>query len=357
MAKRLVICADGTWNVPDRIDRGQVCPSNVAKLALAVSPRDAAGRPQPIFYDKGVGTGPFDRLLGGAFGWGLSDKIKLAYQFICDQYEPGDELFLFGFSRGAYTVRSTAGLIRQCGVLKREYRSLIDDAYGLYRRRDDASHPAAVESQLFRKSYAEEVRIDFIGVWDTVGALGIPVGVPWLPVTWVHLINQRWEFHDVKLSSYVRNAYQALAIDERRPQFQPTLWEQQPQATDQTMEQVWFAGVHSNVGGGYQDHGLSDLALLWMVEKAAACGLAFDQDYLRENLAPNPLGELRDSRTGFYQKLPEAIRPIGQGPNGNEAVHRSAVERLRRAHDPGYDAPNLERYLEAGGPVVPPEAG
>jgi hypothetical protein len=157
----------------------------------------------------------------------------------------------------------------------------------------------------------------------------------------------------VRLSTFVDNAYHAVAIDERRPQFTPTLWEQQPDAQGQRMEQVWFAGVHTNVGGGYQDSGLSDLTFLWMKDKAEACGLAFDQGYLARTLAPNPLGELRDSKIGFYEKFPDAVRPIGEKPTGNEAVHSSAAVRMEQASNPAYRPPNLVRYLQRGGTVTP----
>jgi uncharacterized protein (DUF2235 family) len=352
--KRLVVCTDGTWNIPDKVDRGQVCPSNVVKMTLAVAPHDNDGVKQLVYYGKGVGTGIFDRVRGGAFGWGLSKNVQDAYTFIVDQYEPGDDVYLFGFSRGAYTARSTAGLIRNSGVLKREHRNRVAEAHDLYRRRDNTAHPAGVEAQIFRRMYSHEARIKFIGVWDTVGALGIPVGIPWLPVSWLHYVNRRWEFHDVRLSSTIDNAYHAIAIDERRPQFTPTLWEQQPHATGQSMEQAWFAGVHTNVGGGYQDSGLSDLTFLWIKEKAEACGLAFDQDYIQRNTAPNPLGELRDSRTGLYKRIPDEERPIGHGYNANEAVHRSAVTRLEQARDPAYEPPNLTNYLRQDGRVTPP---
>ncbi len=348
MSKRIVICSDGTWNAPDRMDRGKVSPSNVAKAALAISPTDAHGTEQRLFYDKGVGTGRFDRLRGGAFGLGLSKNIEDAYRFLVEAYEPDDEIYLFGFSRGAYTVRSTAGLIRNCGLLKEEYAHKFPEAYDLYRRKGDESHPTRVEAQLFRKMYAWEVRIKFIGVWDTVGALGIPGDA-------FRFINERWEFHDVKLSSYVDNAYQALAIDERRRLFRPTIWEQQARAVNlnQKMEQVWFAGVHTNIGGGYQDSGLSDITFTWMKEKAEACGLAFDTNYIKPPINPNPLGEIRDSKTGPYNLLPDFIRPIGRGENSNESVHWSAVERMENATHPDYKPKNLVEYLEKGGKVTP----
>ncbi len=352
MGKRLVVCCDGTWNVPDKVDRGEVCPSNVAKMALAVAPAAPDGRPQLIFYERGVGTGIWDRLRGGAFGWGFSKHVQDTYRFIVDRYEPDDEIYLFGFSRGAYTARSLAGLIRSSGILRQEYAGKLGDAYNLYRRRDDPSRPNGVEARLFRKAFARETPIKFIGVWDTVGALGIPVGVPWLPSTWLHFVNRRWEFHDVQLSKHVEHAYHAVAIDERRPQFAPTLWEQQADAEGQQLEQVWFAGVHTNVGGGYHDSGLSDLAFAWMQEKAAACGLAFDAAYLAENVKPDPFGELRDSKVGLYQAFPDAIRPIGEQVNGREMVHQGAVDRTAQSGRSAYQPPNLLSFLQRGSQVT-----
>lgn len=338
MAKRMVVCCDGTWNIPDRIDRGEVCPSNVAKIALGLAPEDEAGTSQLLFYDKGVGTGVGDRLRGGAVGWGLSRHIQECYRFLLERYDPGDEIFLFGFSRGAYTARSLGGFIRKAGMLKREHAARQDAAYALYRRRDDESHPTALEATLFRRSFSHEPRIRFIGVWDTVGALGIPIAS-------LGFLNRRWQFHDVKLSSYVDHAYHAVAIDERRKWFLPTLWEQQPHAEGQVMEQVWFAGVHSNVGGGYRDTGLSDITLLWMKEKAAACGLAFDEAYFREECQPDPLGELRESKTGIYAGLADAIRPIGGAKRANETVHESAITRLQQVRRPAWRPANLVRFL------------
>lgn len=353
--KRLVVCCDGTWNVPDQRDGGSTCPSNVSKLALAIKPEDDGGIEQRVYYHRGVGTGRFDHLLGGAFGFGLSQNIQDAYRFLMELYEPDDEIYLFGFSRGAYTARSLAGYIRNSGLLRREYRHKLGAAFHLYRRRDDASHPDAIEATLFRESFAWEVRIKFIGVWDTVGSLGIPVGVPWLPMSSLHLINQRWEFHDVKLSRFVDNAFQAIAIDEQRPQFVPTLWEQQPNFGQQTMEQRWFAGVHTNVGGGYKDSGLSDITFLWMRDKAEGCGLATDIAKLEQQditPAPNVLGELRDSRTGLYRLFPPKVRAIGQEQITNEAVHVSARDRMEKGHTQPYRPRNLMQYLEAGGKVV-----
>ncbi len=339
--KRLVICCDGTWNTADERDsQGRLCPTNVTKVSRVITPRDARGWEQKVFYHKGVGTGFIDKLRGGAFGWGLSANVKDVYRFLIANYDPGDEMFFFGFSRGAYTARSTVGLIRNCGLLKREYANKLDDAYDLYRRRDDASHPDATEATQFRQRFALEPSVRFVGVWDTVGALGIPIdGLNWL--------NTAWQFHDVKLSKIVQYAYQALAIDERRKPFEPAIWERQDHATVQTVEQVWFAGVHSDVGGGYAVCGLSDIALRWMMAKAEACGLAFDRTSLDQTCQPDPLAAIHDSMTWFYKMWGRYVRPIGRGVNGNESVASTAVQR-REKMGRTYDPENVRAYLPEG---------
>src|SRR3712207_2609356 len=271
MPNRLVICCDGTWNTPDQAAEGRPCPTNVTKAALEVAEKGDGDWVQCVYYLRGVGTARSERIRGGAFGIGLSRNVKEAYRTIVENYDEGDELFFFVFSRGAFTARSTAGFVRNCGVLERQHASRVDEAYELYR--DRGAHPRGTESELFRRSYSHEPDITFIGVWDTVGALGIPVrGLGWL--------NKRWAFHDTKLSSKVKNAFQALAIDEKRGPFRPTLWEPHDgdvHPADQRLEQVWFSGVHCGVGGGYADTSLSDIALLWMVQRAQEGGLGLNR--------------------------------------------------------------------------------
>jgi uncharacterized protein (DUF2235 family) len=344
--KRIVVCCDGTWNRPDQVHDGETCASNVTKIARCISPVDPLGIPQLVFYDKGVGTGQWDRLLGGGFGLGIKKKILDAYRFLVINYEPQDELFFLGFSRGAYTVRSTFGLIRNSGLLRPEFMDRLDAAYALYRRRDNASHPDAVESELFRRTYSREPRAKFMGVWDTVGALGLPVG------GLLQFINKPWSFHDMTLSSWVDNAYQALAIDEHRKPFQPSVWDRSANSNGQVLEQVWFAGVHSNVGGSYPRAGLSDITLLWMIAKAAACGLAIDRNCMASvnNPKPDPFGTLYNSQTARYKiaGLGDYIRPIGQ--KANERAASSAVDRL---NDPQskYGPSNLKDFLARNGQV------
>jgi uncharacterized protein (DUF2235 family) len=346
--KRIIVCCDGTWNRPDQVHGGDICASNVTKIARCILPADDKGTEQLVFYDKGVGTGRFDRILGGAFGAGIDKKILSAYRFLVTTYETGDELFFLGFSRGAYTVRSTYGLIRNSGLLRREFSGRLEEAFALYRRRDSASHPDAVESELFRRSYSWEPRAKFIGVWDTVGALGLPVG------GLLQFINKRWSFHDVTLSSWVDHAYQALSIDERRKPFRPAVWQQSPKAKEQVLEQVWFSGVHSNIGGSYPRAGLSDITLLWMMGKAMLCGLAIDQNRMVEinHPRPDPLDKIYRSQTIWYTLtgLGDFVRKIGT--LSNEAIATTAVARYENKPS-AYHPENLKKFLARGGPVVP----
>ena len=348
MSKRLVLCCDGTWNTPDQQSGGRPCPTNVTKLALAVADAGDDGKEQIVFYHRGVGTSRWERLRGGAFGFGLSRNVQDTYRFIVQNFEPGDELFFFGFSRGAFTARSTAGLVRNAGILRREYADRLEEAYALYR--DRTTHPRGTESQLFRRSYSHETRIRFIGVWDTVGALGIPLS----GLRWVNAFNRRWQFHDTDLSTTVDAAFQALAIDEQRRPFEPAVWRQQDDAHDQRLEQVWFTGDHCDVGGGYSDAALADLALLWMADRARSCGLGLRSDAFPTVapagatnevvvVGPDAMGELHDSRTAFYRLVPPFVRPIGEKDPVHEYAASTAAERHNK--DPHYAPPGLVAYL------------
>jgi uncharacterized protein (DUF2235 family) len=350
--RRLVVCADGTWNAEDAKDGGSV--TNVVRIKAAVAPAAADGTPQVVFYHPGVGTGGWwDRVTGGAFGSGISRNIQECYQFLAREFAPGDQLFFFGFSRGAYTVRSLAGLVRNCGVLKPEHAGRAAEAYELYRDRGDDSHPNGEAAAAFRAAYARETTIRCLGVWDTVGALGVPTRGP---VGWVS--RQRHGFHDVNLSSRVENAFHALAIDERRGPFAPSLWEVRASdpacaAPGRRVEQRWFAGVHSNVGGGYPDCGLSNLALRWMADRASQCGLEFRPGFLEGLEAECDCGgQLYDSMSKVYKALGAHVRAIGAERTGGappepvhtyEDVDSSVVARHARA-DTRYAPDNFLTY-------------
>jgi uncharacterized protein (DUF2235 family) len=253
MSKRIIFCADGTW------DSAQDA-TNVYKLFKAIP----ISSDQVAFYDDGVGSdgNPIDKLLGGAFGDGLFQKIKDGYTKIAHVYEQGDEVFIFGFSRGAFTARSLAGMIAVCGLPTAAFdNNLTDAAFQAYRNRDK-NQRAALLATLNGKYAMFNAPIKMIGVWDTVGALGIPALIGDVDP----LI---YGFLNTSLHPNVLNAYQALAIDERRQEFPPTLWTPLvPPVAGQVLEQVWFTGVHCNIGGGYPDTGLSDITLSWMMGKA-----------------------------------------------------------------------------------------
>lgn len=333
MARKLIVCCDGTWNFAD-----QPRTTNVTKVALAAR-TEADGAAQRVYYGSGVGLRPWQRWRGGAFGMGLSSNVQDAYRFLVDTYEPGDELFLFGFSRGAFTARSLAGLVRNSGILRRESAHRVKEAWALYR--DRAEKPTSTASKLFRGAHAHETGIHFIGVWDTVGALGIPTGAPF---------NRRWAFHDTELSSWIKGAFHALAVDEQRAPFTPTLWHQQPGAakSGQELKQVWFSGVHCDVGGGYEKTGLSDIALLWMVQQARRYGLEFKKEAFGE-LEPDSMGELHDSLTGLNRLMGQLHRPVGRAANGCEYLSNTATERY--SNDADYRPPELQGRTQGKIPV------
>lgn len=355
--KRLVIFCDGTWNRADQVDGDVPCPTNVVKLALRVASHDEH-IPQLIYYDQGVGTGnSIDRLTGGAFGHGIEDNIHAAYLFLLMNYEPGDEIYLFGFSRGAFTVRSLAGMIRKCGILCRCYADRYVEAKALY---CDPHGPNEDGPVTFRRAHSvtegERIPIRMIGVWDTVGALGIPMrGLR-------SLTARKHRFHDVELSGTVERAYQALAIDERRAPFEASRWAYKPKP-GQIIEQVWFCGAHSDVGGGYPKMGLSDIALEWMCGKASESGLKLEPaGEVAFAPKPNPLGKLHNSKKGLYRVTPGIDRVIGLAATANEqpdtttlqidptqSLHESVLQRWEE--DPTYRPKNLRDYfLRVGDP-------
>jgi hypothetical protein len=311
MPKKLIICADGTWNDEDRTR------TNVAKVHRALKTWHAEGVDQWVCYVSGVGTTLGEAISGGAFGYGLSRNILQGYYFLVDNYQPGDQLYFFGFSRGAYTVRSLAGFIRNSGLLKKEHRDRTDEAWKLYRSRSKKTGPRESMAQQFRATYSYEPVITFIGVWDTVGSLGIPSASLRLVGLLFGLFGYDWQFHDPQLSTKVKHAYHALSIHERRSTFVPTLWEKQRDAPpDQVLQQIWFPGVHCDVGGGYNAAGLSDEALYWMMEKAEKCGLVFraESRHFGLNNAPDPFSRLHDSYSLTFRVIDFILRKFKGEP-------------------------------------------
>ena len=350
--KRIITCSDGTWNEPDEKDGKVVVKTNVAKMydCICSQGRDNEGNPvqQLKAYDQGVGTGISrrDKFLGGITGAGLDKNILDMYMFICLSYQPGDEIYLFGFSRGAYTARSISGFIRNCGVLKPEYLHHINTAFSLYRDRNDYSNPESDLMRSFRRNYCQEdiTPIYLIGVWDTVGSLGVP-----LP--WYKTLNQKkYHFHDVTLSSTVKHAYHALSIDDRRKLFTPTLWEKSDTVSEdgnhpQQLEQRWFAGVHSNVGGGYKDSGLSNRALQWLIDKATTAGLCYHDPVSYEINPDRDKEEIRNSYTWKYWFWRKIWRDIDlDDSRQNQSIDDSVRERYNNPLKK-YKPANLKKWI------------
>lgn len=306
--KNIVICADGTWSRPEE-DPVRDHPTNVLKVARAIAPVSAAGIEQVVFYDWGLGS-YHDEFTAGAFGKGINKNIQDCYRFIVQNYNLGDKLYFFGFSRGAFTVRSLAGFMNNCGILKQANANLIAEAFQVYKDpkvrpddefsrqwRNDHSVKADVDklSPSERRAYSADgyPRVHFIGVWDTVGALGVPLSV-------LSFLNKEHMFHDNKIGPNIVTARHALAIDERRDDFRPTVWKQRPGVD---IEQVWFAGCHADIGGGHPPDSdgtqLSDYPLKWISDEAAGKGLSFSA-HLAAGIKAKATSRLNESYEGKW---------------------------------------------------------
>ena len=325
--KRIVLCADGTWNEPEQVDEktGRRRPTNVLKVARAVRPEAAGGAEQIVFYLPGIGAESegLDKLTDGAFGHGMERNVRTLYRFLDYNYKPKDEIYLFGFSRGAFTVRTLAGFMNLVGLLEKSDEFYTPDLYALY---EAGKRPGSPEwDKAFSKVRNPRAcpPILFVGVWDTVGSLGAPGLLG-------QFINPgKYKYHDISLNPHVAHACHALAIDERRGPFAPNLFER-PQGWSGTLEQAWFPGFHSNVGGSLDPDGVANEALHWIVEKAEALGLECDAKYLGYYL-PCFNSELRDSMSFKYRLLREHVRPLGQNDAHGECLHQAALDRLRLA--------------------------
>jgi uncharacterized protein (DUF2235 family) len=289
--KKILYCADGTWD-------GKSNGTNVFKLFSSL----LVTSDQMPFYDSGVGAdgNPIEKFVGGAFGDGLFQKIKDGYTKISQVYEAGDQLFIFGFSRGAYTARSLAGMICVCGLPSKNFDDhLVQCAFEAYRNKGQRSSILASLSSQYAMCNPD---ITMVGVWDTVGSLGIPA-------VFGRVDPVLYGFLDTSLHPSIKNAFHALAIDERRKEFPATLWTSAP-ATGQTLQQVWFCGVHGDVGGGYSPSSdavttlLSDITLSWMMDKARSLGVAISPVAIAKYSSPldptSALDEIHDSWTPLW---------------------------------------------------------
>jgi uncharacterized protein (DUF2235 family) len=352
--KRIIICSDGTGADENR---RQVSNIRMTYLATKDQPNQYA------WYDRGVGTGSTKEVVwGGATGDGLTLNIEQAYLQLVEHYEPGDEIFLFGFSRGAYTVRSLGGLIRNIGLLRRERAGALAVGFEMYTSKKCG--PNSITARKFRATNSNEIVIKFMGVYDTVGSVG-QIQKFWIKFSreekkWY----EKWGFHDYRLSSIIQNGYQALAIDEKRRPFRPQIWndpkvqqEWPDQANDrcpeleksypqfftkepveptqadkdaeklrrekQVIDQQWFRGCHTDIGGGNYPPGLSNASLNWMIEAACDAGLEVDTNYLETNANKLVERRINESFKFPYTLLKKVDREIGTRSPNTESAHPS----------------------------------
>ncbi|HVZ81324.1 MAG TPA: DUF2235 domain-containing protein [bacterium] len=333
----IVICCDGTGNEFGSHN------SNVIKLFSAL---DKDKNQQTVYYHPGIGTvgvsNPllwlwtwFNRILGAAMGFGIRKDVADCYRFLMDSYRgPQDKVYVFGFSRGAYTARILCGMLNQFGLLQRGDDLLINYAYKLFNREDPN---AAALSAEFKKTFSRECKPHFVGVWDTVSSVG------WIydPTSFPNTYRNR----DIKIARH------AISIDERRCFFRQNLMARGEEGQD--IVQVWFPGVHSDIGGGYSPYsecGLSQIALGWMIREATKAGLKFDKAKVKAlfeapNAAPDPAGKLHVSLTGFWwilefipkryfdfkEKVYRFKLPLAQPRFIQEGalVHESVIKRMK----------------------------
>jgi len=326
MAKNIVIFSDGTGQ-----EGGQGNNTNVYKLFNMVEDRT---HNQVAFYDRGLGTG-WRKISGNAVGAGISKNILECYQFIFENYNAGDQIFLFGFSRGATTVRSLSGFIHMFGILPKSRPELIKAAYKIYKIENKRKRNRKA-AEFVNRNHTMWAKIQFLGVWDTVTALGLPIKSLDVILDKIPLFRHR--FHDLKLSRSVVHARHALAIDDQRLTFHPTLWEAEIKQ-GQTMKQVWFCGMHTDVGGGYAEQGLSDVTLEWMISEATINGLLIYSGH-SVSIKPDPDGIMHDSRGSFITRLyRKQERSWDAEKFGKLVVHQSVLERTlneKNKEDPPY---------------------
>lgn len=338
--KRIVICSDGTWNRPEKLNIKSY-PTNVLKFARGIAPKDDNGITQVIFYDWGIGS-YHDSIEAGAFGKGLEKNVMDGYRFIMHNYEPGDEIYLFGFSRGAYTVRSLSGLLNNCHILKKENSHLVEEAFALYKDPENSPNGASSEAWRLTNSMPNSGEVTFIGVWDTVGAMGLPFSL-------FGLIEDKHLFYDKKLGNNVKTARHALSLDEERKDFEPTIWHPR-EGTD--LKQVWFAGCHADVGGSYSPdtNGTfsSDIPMMWLLKEATLKGLKFDPFIQVVNL--NPESELHTEYKRMFKLLGKYVREIPDYSTIPTEVHISVKDRYKSGN---YKSQTIENYLKLNNEIWP----
>ncbi len=320
MSKNIVIFSDGTGQ-----EGGKGYNTNVYKLFNMIEDRSLD---QIAFYDRGLGTG-WRKVTGSTSGAGISKNIKESYEFLFENYQSRDRVYLFGFSRGAYTVRSLSGFVDMFGILPKSRHELIDEAYKIYKIEDKVKREEQRKNFLGRH-HTMRCPIRFIGVWDTVGALGLPYKT-------LDLLNPfKHDFHSTGMCMNIEVGRHALALDEERKVFEPVYWDESkaghtPDEIRQDIMQVWFSGVHTDIGVGYREAQLSDISLTWMQKEAAAAGLRIYKNH-KVKVIPDLDGKMHDSREGIGQLYRKEQRSLKKFV-GKTVVHQSVLDRANSANN------------------------
>ncbi|KAL9027664.1 MAG: hypothetical protein Q9196_003852 [Gyalolechia fulgens] len=354
-------------------------PSNVTRIGQAVKAKSSDGVPQVVFYQPGVGTegGIVNKIIGGATAKGLSQNIREAYAFLAHNYSNGDEIFLIGFSRGAFTARSVAGLVGGIGLLTKSGLPDLAEVFKDFQHRRDPNYvpanpdipfprkPSASDPR-YRETMAREgltrlgIKIKVVGVFDTVGSLGIPRIGSLEKLGLQRRDTREFFFYDTSLDNCIENAYQALALDENRSAFTPAVWEKPPSNTT-NLRQVWFPGSHSNIGGGYPDQGMANITLAWMISQLEPF-IDFDPEYILDcyddtkmhyketNQKPRPwsFGKIYNSLTGIYLLDGSITRTPGMYFRVDPTSGRATSNPLRQTNE--YIHPSARTRLELDGP-------
>lgn len=350
MSKNIVVLSDGTGQ-----EGGEGFNTNIYKLFNMLEDRTER---QLVFYDPGLGTN-WRKITGNIFGMGISENILECYRFIFDNYEAGDKIYLFGFSRGAATVRSLSGFIHHFGILPQSRPELIKKAYNVYKSlssdedlaEDLRNKPA---KDFVAKHHTMWTDIEFMGCFDTVAALGISqLAVIDKVIDKIPLFKHK--FHNFRLSGSVIRAYHALAIDDERKTFHPILWKGQDENKKNVAEratQVWFCGMHTDVGGGYEKQDLSNIPLVWMLEKATKYGLRLYIPNCPKTITEDANGFMHNSREGTLKKFYRQETRHWDDDIGMPWVHQSVLDRANNPKN-DYHPWILEKYKDGDYRVVP----
>ncbi len=342
MGKNIVVFSDGTGQ-----EGGTRHNTNVYKLFNLILDRSER---QISFYDPGLGTG-LRKATGNIAGRGFSKNVSQCYEFIFQNFEEGDKIFLFGFSRGAATVRSLTGFIHLFGILPRSRAKLIKKAWNIYKITNKKKREARAD-EFVKLNHTMWAHVEFLGVWDTVAALGLPNTTIDKVLNWI----VPHGFHDFSLSKCVRHACHALAIDDARKTFHPVLFHPELKKDGQTLRQVWFMGMHTDVGGGYTEKELSDIVLEWMVQHAVRHGLHIYKPKKPNEpvCTPDPNGVMHNSRDKFWKKkiCKAKQREWTEKRHGKAVIHESVTLRTD-GYWQGKDGPYNPWILEHDHEIEP----